>query len=193
MAYTHNGVNVKSIIHNGAQVKKWMHNGVLVYESASPWRPYELLDTQLVANSPAAIPVSTGVVTAITSTYMWSTSSAANQYMEISTSNVDGSKFLPTRGCKYLDIVVSCDWPKVNTAEVYALVNGVETLIHTQEIPEVNSNTNNYIDGVQVNQYVYNWTNISVEGYDKIKVVHKGTGSNNRGVTLGIGVANFHN
>ena len=190
---THNGSNVKIVNFNGQKLKKWYHNGLLAYQGATPWKPYENVNNVMVANSPATTPYSTKTVTPVPSIYCWQVASGLEEFATISTNNVDGTRYIPTQGCKYLDIIVVADYPQSNTAEVYALVDGKEVLIHTKKIPNVNNNKDNYLDGVQINQYAHNWTNIDVEGYDLIKVVQKGTGSDSRGVTLGIGVANFHN
>ena len=188
-----NGVALRNMTYNETQVKTWTHDGVLVYQSATPWKPYELEDVEMVANSPAAVPYSTLSVTPVPSLYFYQAFTAPNASGSISTNNVNGTRFLPTKGCSKLDIVLASDAYHINIAEVFALVNGVETLIHTKNIPKRDDNTDNYIDGVEVNKYVHNWTNIDVSGYELVKVVHRGTGSASRGASLGIGVASFHN
>lgn len=186
------GVKVKKsgvTLANGVRVKK---NNVIntVWEASKPWEAYSCDGSTLTANSPATTPVASDTAYSLASQYMWYTSSSGALW--IRTQNTDGTDFLPTQGCKYMDVIVRADGAHQTTCVVTGKKrDGTETVILTKTIPTLGNNTDNVVNGATVSQYAHNITNISVKGYVSVMVENNCnvTGS---GHSVGLGRLVFH-
>lgn len=186
------GVKVKKsgvTLANGVRVKK---NNVIntVWEASKPWEAYSCDGSTLTANSPAKTPVGSGTVYSAAGQYMWYVS--GSDALWIKTQNTDGTDFLPTQGCKYMDVIVRADAVHQTTCIVTGKkYDGTESVILTKTIPTAGNNKNNIVDGVTIDLYAHNITNISVKGYASVKVEHycNVTGS---GHSVGLGRLVFH-
>lgn len=166
-----------------------------VWEKLSePWVAYFADGTTLGANSPATTPQYTG-------DYLLST--VYNQYMyicggtgalSIKSKNVDGTNFLPTNGCNYMDVIVRADGAHQTVCVVTGKKeDGTETVILTETVPLYANNTKYVIDGVSAdNNYPYNITDINVQGYVSIRVENYCNTTNSSGHSVGLGRMVFH-
>lgn len=189
----YNGTDLKGMIYNGQEVNSWVHNGVEVFSASEPWVAYLSDGTTLKANSPATTPQYTGNYLLTTNPEQYMYICGGTGALSIKTKNIDGTNFLPTNGCKYMDVIVRANYDHEQTCVVTGMKNGTETVILTYTIPRTPNNTKNVVDGATVIEYVHNLTNIDVSGYDSIKVESYCNASYSNGHSVGLGRLIFHN
>ena len=191
----HNGVELQGMTHNGVEVQTWTHNGVEIYSASKPWVAYEVVNGVLVAHSPAVAPPawSGKKIHEYPTMLMWQIEPQNYVTSSISTKNADGSNFIPTNKCKYLDVVVRCDINKQNKCTITGRKGGVDTVIRTITLPKYDNNTKNVVDGVSYIQYVHFLENIEVKGYDSVKIETSCTPAGDGSVGwVGLGLTRFH-
>lgn len=189
----HNGTELQSMTYNGQEVGTWIHNGVEVYSASKPWEAISCDGTTLTANSPTTTPTGVGgSPLSVPSQWMWQIGGSGN--LSIESKNVDGTSFIPTNKCKYMDVIVRADGSHNTYCEVTGKKSdGSETIIFTQTIPKYNDNTKNVVNGVTLdNKYPCNLTNIDVKGYVSVKVRNYCNVSG-AGHSVGLGRMVFHN
>lgn len=163
------------------------------WTSSKPWEAISCDGKTLTANSPSTIPTGVGASPyELPAQYMWSVGGTGA--LSIESKNVDGTPFIPTNKCKYMDVIVRADAGHQTICEITGKKkDGTEVVILSQKIPLFNNNTQNVINGVTLdNKYPCNITNVDVNGYDSVKVKNycNVTGA---GHSVGLGRMVFHN
>lgn len=155
-----------------------------VWTASEPWEAYSCDGSTLTANSPAITPVASDTAYSYAPQYMWYSTA-----LWIRTKNTDGTDFLPTQGCKYMDVIVRANASHQTTCTITGKkYDGTESVILTKTIPTRGNNTDNVVNGVTVDQYAHNITNISVSGYVSVKVEQ----SHSVTTSVGLGRLVFH-
>lgn len=186
----HNGTELESMTFNGQEVETWIHNGIEVYSASKPWIAYNAVSGQMVANSPATVPSYSGTMSVQAGNLIWQVNAQYSSAV-ISSKNVDGTEYLPTNKCKYMDVVVRCDINNTSKCTITGRKNGVETVIRTITIPKFANNTSNVVEGVTYNQYTHLIKGVDVADYDSVKIRCESTAYDM--CYIGLGYTKFYN